>query len=531
MRRWRCCLIVRRHLSFTIVESVHVQIHIVQPAGGFTATMTAHPDSLDVHIHGLDAQFIGGYWQQGTGAMVDVISPTTEEPVARVALPTTQDADAAVLAARTAFDTGAWPSLSVSERIAVCTRLCDALEARLPALNRAWAFESGATIAHGEMINDGAGVSIWRGALANARRAQFEEDRGDVLLLREPVGTVLGIMTFNGPIVLMGMKIIPALLAGCTVIVKHAPESPLTSRLIAEAIQEAAFPPGVVSVLAADTPVTQHLVGHPGIDMVALTGGTAIGVDVVKRTADRLARTALELGGKSPAIITDDVDLDEVMQTLGVGSTGFMGQVCVNLSRVLAPRSRYNEVVDALASHYRSLKIGDPFDTSTDRGPLAVERARTRVESHVAQARADGARVVAGGRRPAHLNRGWFYEPTLLADVDNAMHVAQEEIFGPVTAVIPYSGVEEAIAIANDSRFGLACSIYSRDTSLAQSMARRIKAGSVAINMAGVSLTQPFGGYKQSGWGRECGMEGILEFTQIKQVVKGGGYLQSGSSS
>ena len=276
--------------------------------------MTVHPEALDIHIPGLDAQFIAGVWQARTGEMVDVISPTTEESVARVALPTLEDADAAVQAARSAFDTGPWASMSVSDRVAVCTRLCDALEARLPEMNRAWAFESGATIAHGEMINDGAGVSVWRGALANARLASFEEDRGDVLLLREPVGTVLGIMTFNGPIVLVGMKVIPALLAGCTVIVKHAPESPLTSRLIAQAIGEAGFPPGVVSVLAADTKVTQHLVGHSGIDMVALTGGTAIGVDVVKRTADRLARTALELGGKSPAIIGP-----EIMVTVPLG--------------------------------------------------------------------------------------------------------------------------------------------------------------------------------------------------------------------
>jgi aldehyde dehydrogenase (NAD+) len=265
--------------------------------------------------------------------------------------------------------------------------------------------------------------------------------------------------------------------------------------------------------------------------MVSLTGGTAIGVDVVKRTADRLARTALELGGKSPAIIAEDVDIDAVMTTLGVGSTGFMGQVCVNLSRILAPHSRYAEVVDAMAAHFRSLRIGDPFDPATDRGPLAVERARSRVETHVAAARAQGARVVTGGRRPAHLNRGWFYEPTLLADVDNHMRVAQEEIFGPVTAVIGYDDMDQAVAIANDSPFGLACSVYTKDTELAHSVARRIRAGSVAINMAGVSLTQPFGGYKQSGWGKECGPEGIHEFLQIKQIVKGGGYLTAGDAA
>jgi aldehyde dehydrogenase (NAD+) len=491
--------------------------------------MAAHPDRLDVEVPGLDAQFIGGAWRPATGGHVDVISPTTEEAIARVAEPTIADADAAVAAARAAFDAGPWPRMSAAERVQTCTRLCDALERRLAAMNRAWAFESGATIAHGEMINSGAGVSVWRGALENALKITYEEDRGDVVIAREPVGTVLGIMTYNGPIVLMGMKVVPALLAGCTVIVKHAPESALTARMIADAIREAGFPPGVISVLAAGTAVTQHLVGHPGVDMVALTGGTAIGVDVVKRTADRLARTALELGGKSPAIIADDVDMDEVMSTLGVGSTGFMGQVCVNLSRVLAPRSRYDEVVDAMSAHFASLRVGDPFDPATDRGPLAVARARDRAEMHVAIAKEQGARVVTGGRRPAHLNRGWFYEPTLLADVHNGMRVAQEEIFGPVTAVIPYDDMEQAIAIANDSPFGLACSVYSKDVDLAHRVARRIRAGSVAINMAGVSLTQPFGGYKQSGWGKECGIEGIEEFLQIKQIVKGGGYLDTGS--
>ncbi|MEZ5596904.1 MAG: aldehyde dehydrogenase family protein [Pseudomonadales bacterium] len=491
--------------------------------------MPAHPERLDVEVPGLDAQFIAGVWCPATGEPVEVISPTTEECLARVAAPTTADADAAVLAARNAFDNGPWPDLPVAERIAVCARLCDSLERLLPVLNRAWAFESGATIAHGEMINDGAGVAVWRGALDHARDLAWEEDRGDVRLLRQPIGTVLGILTYNGPIVLMGMKVIPALLAGNTVIIKHAPESPLTSRLIAEAIREAGFPAGVVSVLAAGTAVTQYLVAHAGVDMVALTGGTAIGVDVVKRTADRLARTALELGGKSPAIIADDADLDDVMATLGPGSTGFMGQVCVNLSRVLAPRHRYDEVVAALAEHFRGLRVGDPFDPATDRGPLAVQRARDRVETQVAVAREEGARVVAGGRRPAHLNRGWFYEPTLLADVDNHMRVAREEIFGPVTAVIPYDGIEQAIDIANDSPFGLACSVYTRDAELAGRVARRIRAGSVAINLAGVSLTQPFGGWKQSGWGKECGPEGLLEFLQIKQIVRGGGYLDAGA--
>lgn len=481
---------------------------------------------LDVEIPGLTQQFIGGVWRDSSpDTLVDVISPSTEEVLTRVAAPTVADADRAVAEARAAFDMGPWALMSVEERVEVCARLCDALEARLDQLNRAWAFESGATIAHGEMINSGAGVAIWRNALEAAASLPWQEDRGDTLIVREPIGTVLGILTFNGPIVLMGMKIIPALLAGCTVIVKHAPESPLTSRLIAEAIREADFPEGVLSVLAADTPVTQHLVGHPDVDMVALTGGTAIGVDVVKRTADRLARTALELGGKSPAIIAEDVDLEDVMATLVDGASGFMGQVCVSLSRILAPRSRYGEVVDAFAERYAALRVGDPFDPATDRGPLAVERARERTERYVAGAHQEGARIVTGGRRPPHLDRGWYYEPTLLADVHNGMTVAREEIFGPVTAVIPSEGIDEAVQIANDSPFGLAASVYTRDQDLAMQVARQLRSGSVAVNAAGVSLTQPFGGYKQSGWGRECGPEGILEFTQIKQIVLGASYL------
>ncbi|MDE0841805.1 MAG: aldehyde dehydrogenase family protein, partial [Porticoccaceae bacterium] len=317
------------------------------------------------------------------------------------------------------------------------------------------------------------------------------------------------------------MKIIPALLAGCTVIGKHAPESQLTSRLLSHALAEANLPPGVLTLLPAGTEATQYLVSHPSIDMVSLTGGTEIGVDVVKRTAQRLARTTLELGGKSPAIILEDADLDRTMQTLVPGSTSYMGQICVNLSLVLAPVNRYAEIVQALAEKYRDLHLGDPLDSASQQGPMAVERGRLRTEDHVARAQQQGARVVVGGRRPTGYTRGWWYQPTLLANADNSMDVVRQEIFGPVTAVVPYNNLQHAIELANDSDFGLAASVYGDDPAMALQVARQLRSGSVAINTAGISFMQPFGGYKKSGWGRECGAEGILEFTQIKQIIKG----------
>lgn len=494
-----------------------------------TKTQQSIPD-FDVDVPGLDQVFIAGQWEKTSGPMIDVIAPSTGTAVTQVASPTIEDADKAAEAAKRAFKNGEgeWPSMSVEERVAVCARLCDELEARMDAMNRAWTFEAGAPKAHGDMINGGAGTMVWRHALKMATDdIVWEEDRGDALIRRIPTGPVLAILTYNGPVVLMGMKVIPALLAGCTVVIKHAPESPLTARLVAEAIRAAGFPEGVVSVLPAGTEVTQHLVSHPAIRMVAVTGGTAIGSDVVHRTADRLARTALELGGKAPAIIAEDVDLDSVMETLGVGSSGFLGQVCVNLSRIIAPKSRYDEIMDALQEHYAGIKVGDPFDPETERGPLAVERARDRAAKYVDIAKGEGAKVVVGGKVPDDLPEGFYYSPTLLTDVNNQMRVAREEIFGPVTSVIAYDGIEEAIEIANDTPFGLAASVYAKDTELAFSVARRIRSGGVAVNLAGISLTQPFGGIGDSGWGRECGAEGILEFTDIQQILKGGSYLDA----
>lgn len=488
------------------------------------------PTALDVEVPGLDKLFIAGEWVEPTSTdTIDVVMPSTGQVVATVPAPSPEDADKAADAAHRAFAEGPWPRMSVAERVEVCTRFADELEARMDQMNRLWAFESGFPLTHSTMINTGAATMIWREALRNAPLIPWEEERNEggseVLLQRQPIGVVLGIITYNGPVPLQGMKIIPALLAGCPVVIKPAPESQLTTRVISEAARVAGFPAGVVSVLAAETETSRHLVAHPAVDMVHMTGGTAVAVDVVSRTAPRLARTALELGGKSPAIILDDANLDEVLPTLVPGAIGGVGQVCVALSRILVSRARYDEVVARLVEEFGKYKLGDPFEADTVLGPLANARARERTESMLERAQEQGAKVAVGGRRPEHLPEGGFwFEPTLLRDVTTDMDIAQDEVFGPITCVIAYDDVDDAVRIANDSRFGLASSVYSADRAAALDVAKRIHSGGVAINLAGISLTQPFGGVKQSGWGRECGKEGILEFTEIKQILLSGSY-------
>ena len=477
--------------------------------------------NLDIEIPHLHEQFIGGDWAKAANPnIVPVISPATEEVLTETAMPTVMDADKAASMAHYAFYHGPWPRMAIDERAMAVEKICDAIEKKMDVLNRAWSFESGATISHGDILNNQVGKPVWRQMIEDAKNINWRENRSDAILMREPIGTVLSIMTFNGPIVLMGMKIVPALLAGCTVIAKHAPESPLTARLLAECVAEANLPEGVLSFIPGDVEITKHLVSHDCVDMVTLTGGTEHGVDVVKRTADRLARTTLELGGKSPAIVAEDADFEKVMETLVPGSCSFMGQICVTLSRLILPETRYDEMVEAIASRYNSVELGDPLLPDTEQGPLSVKRGRDRSIAYIESAKKDGAKVVCGGEVPSGYDKGWWFSPTLIADVNNQMKIAREEIFGPVAVAIPYKDIEDAVNIANDSPFGLAASIYTQDDDLGMDIASRMQSGTVAINMAGISFFQPFGGYKKSGWGKECGIEGILEFTQLKQVVK-----------
>jgi acyl-CoA reductase-like NAD-dependent aldehyde dehydrogenase len=473
----------------------------------------------------LEDVFVGGSWVQPSSRGTHcVVMPSTGETVATVAMPGATEADAAAEAARRAFDNGSWSDLASEDRIATCRRFTAALEARSEQLSLMWTIESGFPITQSRMTNAVGSPVIWNAALERASEIVWEERRtrfgSDVLVRREPIGVVLGIVPYNGPLPALGAKIIPALLAGNTVVMKTAPDSQLTSRVIADAAAEAGFPPGVFSVLAGDLENAQHLVGHRDVDMVSMTGSVVAAVDVVTRTAPRVARTALELGGKSAAIVLGDADLDEVIPTLVPAGIGGAGQVCVALTRILVPRVSYEDAVARLAAEFAKYKPGDPFDDDTVLGPLGNERALQRVESMLARAVEDGAKIAAGGHRSAEFDgKGFYFEPTLLRDVDENSFIAQEEVFGPIICVLPYGDEDDAIRIANNSKYGLAGAVYSRDPEHAAAVARRIRTGIVGINRGGVCLTEPYGGVKMSGWGRETGAEGILGFTDIKQIL------------
>jgi acyl-CoA reductase-like NAD-dependent aldehyde dehydrogenase len=313
----------------------------------------------------------------------------------------------------------------------------------------------------------------------------------------------------------------PALAAGCTVVLKPAPEGPSGIMMLAEAIEAAGLPEGVVNIVPAGREVGEHLVRHPGVDKVAFTGSTAAGKRIMSICGERIARVTLELGGKSAAIIADDIPLDEVMPTLSFSGIVSSGQVCAALTRVLVPRERQQELLDVMVPFFESVKVGDPHEADTLLGPLAAERQRDRVEEYIRVGVEEGARLVTGGSRPEELPRGWYVQPTLFADVNTKMRIAQEEIFGPVVVVIPFDSVEEAVEIANDSPYGLSGAVYAADVDLANSIARRVRTGQITINGWDMCFTQPFGGYKQSGLGREGNVEGLAAYLETK-LIQGG---------
>ncbi|WP_405970787.1 aldehyde dehydrogenase [Streptomyces sp. NBC_00988] len=469
-----------------------------------------------------DDLFIGGRWITASSSQrTEVVSPATEEIVARLSVPTTKDAEAAVAAARDAFDNGPWPRLTIAERADVIGRFGEVFESRSTEWAAAWTAESGPTQTHAAMLNTIV-AGLWRDVVEQARTLPATERRelpdGTVDVVREPYGVAVTVTTWNGPALYLVAKVVPALLAGCSVIVKTAYESQLTARLIGEFAAEAGLPEGVLSVLAAPTEVSEFLVAHPQVDKVSLTGSVAAGRQVMAACAANLTPVTLELGGKSPAVIADDIPLDRVLPTLLPAFFMYSGQICVALTRLLVPAHRHDEVVDAVVAGLSALRVGAPDDPETVIGPLGTRAQYEKVLRYIEYGKAEGAKLVLGGGRPAGLDRGYYLEPTVFTGVTPEMRIAREEIFGPVLSVITYSDIDDAVRIANSTEYGLAGTVYAEDEELARSVAGRIRSGSVAINCFGPSLFAPFGGYKHSGIGRENGVEGITEFLQTKSI-------------
>jgi len=468
--------------------------------------------------------YVDGGWVEPAGSeRQPVISPSTEEPVGEVPVAVAADMDRAVAAARAAFDDGPWPRLSPAERADVLARAAELLAKREADIAGITTDEMGCAVSQAPQAQTGLVARTFAFYADLLRTHDFERPvvAGDraAIVAQVPVGVVAAIVPWNAPVTLAAWKTAPALAAGCTVVVKPPPEAPLSNFVLAEALHEAGVPAGVVNVVPGGREVGQHLVTHPGVDKVAFTGSTEAGKRIMALCADRMTRVSLELGGKSAAVVLDDADLATVIPQIVGAGMHLSGQVCGAQTRVLVPRSRYDEVVDAAAAAASGITVGDPHDPATFVGPLVAERQRTRVEGYVGGAVDDGASVAAGGRRPPHLSRGWYVEPTILAGVDNSMRVAQEEIFGPVLCVIPHDGDDDAVRLANDSRFGLTGGVWTGDPARGLAVARRLRTGVATVNRNSPPFPLvPFGGFKESGMGRELGPEGLQNFLETRTI-------------
>ena len=468
-----------------------------------------------------DELYVGGRWRPATGGeRIVVRSPHDGALVGEAAAATPADVDAAVQAATAAFEAGTWSTRSPAERIAVLEQLLPRYARRQEELARLITLENGSPLTFSTYGQVGAVPPLVAGFLDAARALAWDDEVrgafGTTRVWREPVGVVAAITAWNVPQILLVAKLVPALLAGCSVVVKPAPESPLDALVLAEVVDELGLPEGVVSVLPGGAEVGRHLVAHTGVDKVAFTGSTAVGREIAAVCGEHLKRTSLELGGKSAAIVLPDADPGRTAAGLRFASFMNNGQACAAQTRVLAPRSRYGEVVDALRDAVASFVVGDPLEEATEIGPLVSERQRDRVLGYLDGARQAGARtVVGGGPVPA---TGWYVAPTLLADVDNGMRVAREEVFGPVLVVIPYDGEDDAVRLANDSPYGLGGSVWTADAAHGLEVARRVRTGIFGVNTFGPDPAAPFGGYKASGIGREYGAFGLEAFVEVKAV-------------
>ncbi len=477
-----------------------------------------------------DKFFINGEWVTAAGPETfSMIDPSSEEEVGRVRAGTREDIDRAVRAAREAFDHGPWPQMSPGERAGILAKAAEGIRRYSDEMAEILTSEMGSPIAQSKFAQIPIAADLFDYYAGLAEVVPWVERRPthdamnegfDIEIRRDPVGVVAAIVPWNGPQILAAMKLGPALLAGCTVVLKPSPEALLNLIRFANAFEEAGLPPGVLNIVPAGREVSEYLVTHPGIDKVSFTGSTEAGRRVGELCGRRIRRCSLELGGKSAAILLEDVDMNAAMTGLAAPMMFISGQACNAPTRILAPRHRYADAVDAVVAVVEGAAYGNPHDPDTFVGPLAAERQRDRVEGYIRAGVAEGARaVLGGGGRPKGYDKGWYVEKTVFADVTNDMTIAREEIFGPVYTVIPYDGVDDALRIANDSEYGLAGSVWTQDLALGHNVASRIRAGGLGINAHGLDSAAPIGGYKASGIGRERGVEGVHGFTEVKSII------------
>jgi aldehyde dehydrogenase (NAD+) len=463
--------------------------------------------------------YIDGAWVPSTGkGTIDVVNSTTEEVMGHIPAGTAEDVDKAVKAARKAFES--WSSTSVEERAKYLTRITEGLQARMDEIATLVSQEVGMPKSLSLLVQAGLPLMDFQNTASLVSEVQFEEQVGNSLIVREPVGVVGAITPWNYPLHQVAAKVAPALAAGCTIVLKPSEVAPLNAFVLAEIIDDVGLPAGVFNLVTGTGDVVgEAMSAHPDIDMISFTGSTRAGKRISEVAAATVKRVTLELGGKSPNVILDDADLEQAVAD-GVAKAFLnSGQTCSALTRMIVPRSKLAEVEAIAKATAEAFTPGDPFGESTRLGPLVSEAQRERVRGYIKKGEKEGARLVTGGAEaPEGLEQGYFVRPTVFSDVTTDMTIAQEEIFGPVLSILPYDDDEEAVRIANDTIYGLAGGVWSGDAERAKAVARRIRTGQVEVNGGSFNPMAPFGGYKQSGKGRELGKFGIEEYLETKSL-------------
>jgi acyl-CoA reductase-like NAD-dependent aldehyde dehydrogenase len=473
-----------------------------------------------------DQLFIDGKWTAPQSeSVISVISPHSEAVIGHAVSAGPDDVNRAVEAARTAFDIGPWPRMQPAERIEALGRLAAIYKERRADMAALISAEIGAPISFAKMAQVRLPLTMISAFCGLAADYEWSQDRPglygkNIRIRKQPVGVVAAVVPWNMPQFLTVTKVMPALLAGCSVVLKPAPESVLDAQLLAEMVEAAELPPGVLNVVPGGGDVGELLVRHNGVDKVSFTGSTAAGRQVAIACAEGLKQVSLELGGKSAAIVLDDADPAATATGIQMASLANSGQVCNALSRILVPEARKDEFVDALAAAMQSMTVGDPADPNTQIGPLVAQRQQDRVRGYIETGQSEGARLVVGGAdMPDGLETGWYVRPTLFSEATNDMRIAREEIFGPVLTVIAYRDEDEALQIANDSEYGLAGSVFTADTERGYGVAARVRSGTFGVNEGYImDPAAPFGGVKNSGYGRELGIEGIDSYTVSQSI-------------